>query len=127
MARFFKELTIWEVKMLSNLLAKTDISIEALKLLFKLPQSPNLVERSLKSDLLVKKAKKKILLGHWTELRFLDSMFNDESFNNWGHWSLRVTAVNNQAWSLAVGKHNIFWAGCNWNSVELHLFKQQLG
>jgi hypothetical protein len=60
-----------------------------------LSQSPNLVKRRRQSDLLVKKAKKKILLGHWTELWFLDSMLDNESFNNWSHWSLRVAAVNN--------------------------------
>jgi hypothetical protein len=63
-AGFSEELTVWEVKMLFNLLTKTNISIEALKLLFKLSQSPNLVKRRRQSDLLVKKAKKKILLGH---------------------------------------------------------------
>ncbi len=63
-ARLFEELAVWKVKMLFYLLAETEVLIEALKLLFELSQSPNLVKRRLESDLLFKKAKKKILKGH---------------------------------------------------------------
>lgn len=63
-AGLFEELAVWKVKMLFYLLAETEVLIEALKLLFELSQSPNLVKRRLESDLLFKKAKKKILKGH---------------------------------------------------------------